>query len=272
VCAAAPLRRSLRDQLSDWGATVKSTASGCAAGAVLARERPYDVVLVAGGEALEIVEQLREAAVPLATRLVLLTPAPVEVGASGRLRLSGQILLPVRAGQLYATLAHLAGPVPRLGEVRAGSPAGSPPPTSAAPTSERAAGPVRGRVLVAEDNAINRLVAVGLLQGLGCAVDATEDGRQAVEAVGRKAYDLVLMDLHMPEVDGFTATATIRERERTEGHGRRVPIVALTADAVSGDAEKSLAAGMDDYLSKPITPERLAAMVERWVKPGAASA
>jgi CheY-like chemotaxis protein len=125
-------------------------------------------------------------------------------------------------------------------------------------------------VLVAEDNAINRLVAVRLLQGLGCAVDAAEDGRQAVEATGRTAYDLVLMDLQMPELDGYAATAAIREQEQEAG--RRVPIVALTADAVAGDADKSRAAGMDDHLTKPLTPERLAAVVERWVPAGGGSA
>jgi CheY-like chemotaxis protein len=96
-----------------------------------------------------------------------------------------------------------------------------------------------------------------------------EDGRQAVEAVGRERFDLVLMDLHMPELDGFVATAAIRQ---AEGGRRRVPIVALTADALAGDAEKSRAAGMDDHLSKPLTRERLATVVERWVTSDAESA
>jgi CheY-like chemotaxis protein len=121
--------------------------------------------------------------------------------------------------------------------------------------------------LVAEDNPVNRLVAVGLLQSLGYAVQTVEDGRQAVEAVGRGHFDLVLMDLHMPELDGFTATAAIRRREAEAGGGRRVPIVALTADALAGTTERSRAAGMDDHLSKPLTPERLAAVLERWPRP-----
>jgi two-component system, sensor histidine kinase and response regulator len=124
-----------------------------------------------------------------------------------------------------------------------------------------------GRILVAEDNAINRLVAVGLLQSLGYAVQTAEDGRQALEAVRAGPFDLVLMDLHMPEIDGFAATAAIRAQEAAVGQGRHLPIVALTADALAGDAQKSLAAGMDDHLSKPISRERLAAVVERWVAP-----
>ena len=144
-------------------------------------------------------------------------------------------------------------------------PHSSPPPVGQLPAPERRAGRA-GRVLVAEDNPINRLVAAGLLQSLGYAVETVEDGRQAVEAVGRERYDLVLMDVHMPELDGFAATAAIRERERAAGGGRHVPIVALTADALAGDAEKSRAAGMDDHLTKPVTLERLAAVLERWVR------
>jgi CheY-like chemotaxis protein len=139
-------------------------------------------------------------------------------------------------------------------------PAADPAPTPAPPAS---ATPYRGRVLVAEDNPINRLVAVSLLQGLGYAVETVENGRQAVETVERERYDLVLMDLHMPELDGFAATAAMRAQE--QGTGRHLPIVALTADALAGDVEKSLAAGMDDHLTKPVTRERLAAVVERWV-------
>jgi len=99
-------------------------------------------------------------------------------------------------------------------------------------------------------------------------VHTVEDGRQAVEAVGRETYDLVFMDLHMPEMDGFAATTAIREREGATGRGRRLPIVALTADALAGDAEKSRVAGMDDHLAKPVTRERLAAVLDRWVHAG----
>jgi CheY-like chemotaxis protein len=144
------------------------------------------------------------------------------------------------------------------------------------PGHEAVIGPVeaaerRGRILVAEDNAINRLVVIGLLERLGYEVRAVENGRQAVEAVAagqaaqQELYDVVLMDVHMPEMDGLAATAAIRQQETEAGQGQHVPIVALTADALTGDVEKSRAAGMDDHLSKPLTRERLAAVVERWV-------
>jgi len=152
--------------------------------------------------------------------------------------------------------------LPRLGAAAAERPPATPHIGPAPRTAEVGA---RGRVLVAEDNAINRLVAAGLLESLGCEVHTVEDGRQAVEAVEREDYDLVLMDAHMPELDGFAATAAIRERERAAGRGRHTPIVALTADALAGDAEKSRAAGMDDHLSKPVTRERLAEVVEDWI-------
>jgi CheY-like chemotaxis protein/anti-sigma regulatory factor (Ser/Thr protein kinase) len=132
------------------------------------------------------------------------------------------------------------------------------------PADARAAGR-RGRILVAEDNAINRLVAAGFLESLGYAVHTVETGQQAVEAVRAQPYDLVLMDVHMPELDGLAATAQIRQQERAAGQEQHLPIVALTADALAGDAEKSLAVGMDDHLSKPLILERLAAVVERLI-------
>ncbi|HKC74104.1 MAG TPA: response regulator, partial [Chloroflexota bacterium] len=119
-----------------------------------------------------------------------------------------------------------------------------------------------GHILVAEDNQVNQLVAVHLLEGMGYAVEAVETGQQAVDALQRKPYDLVLMDCHMPEMDGFAATAAIRRQEA--GSGPHTPIVAMTADALAGDAEKCLAVGMDDYMAKPVTAERLAAVVAQW--------
>src|SRR5205085_6869891 len=106
-----------------------------------------------------------------------------------------------------------------------------------APAACRGGRAARGRVLVAEDNAINQLVAVRLLESLGYVVETVETGRQAVEAVRQGHYDLVLMDCHMPQLDGFAATAAIRRDEA--GRGQRTPIVAVTADALVGDAEKS---------------------------------
>jgi signal transduction histidine kinase/HPt (histidine-containing phosphotransfer) domain-containing protein len=129
----------------------------------------------------------------------------------------------------------------------------------------------RGRVLVAEDNPVNQKVTVRMLDHLGFDADVADSGESAVGAARKGRYDAILMDGQMPGMDGFAATALIRG---FEGPVRRTPIVALTASAMRGDRERYLAAGMDDYLAKPITPEQLAAVLERWVPgkgtPGAA--
>ncbi|MCX7898389.1 MAG: PAS domain S-box protein [Rhodocyclaceae bacterium] len=118
------------------------------------------------------------------------------------------------------------------------------------------------RVLLAEDNAVNQRVAASMLQKLGCEVVIATDGRQAVELWQKGTFDLVLMDCQMPEMDGFAATAAIR---RGEEGARHTPIVAMTANALEGDRERCLAAGMDDYLSKPITRARLMTVLARWL-------
>lgn len=119
------------------------------------------------------------------------------------------------------------------------------------------------RVLVAEDNRTNQMVAAGMLAMNGCACEFAANGKEAVDAVRRGQFDLILMDCSMPEMDGYEATAHIRSIE--EPLGRRTPIVAMTANTQQGDAEKCLAAGMDDYLAKPITLFELRRKLERWL-------
>jgi signal transduction histidine kinase/HPt (histidine-containing phosphotransfer) domain-containing protein len=119
------------------------------------------------------------------------------------------------------------------------------------------------RILLAEDNPVNREVVIEMLRVMECDVDAVEQGQEAVEAVQARRYDLVLMDCQMPVMDGLTASQAIRADER--GSSRHVPIVALTANAMKGDRDRCLEAGMDDYLSKPFTQATLQAIVCRWV-------
>jgi len=120
------------------------------------------------------------------------------------------------------------------------------------------------RVLLAEDNPVNQEVARNMLLLLGCEVEAVGDGLQAIEAMRRYAYDLVLMDCNMPNCDGYDATVEIRRLERARG-GQHAPIVAITANVMPGDRKRCLAAGMDDYLPKPLRQEDLKAVLERWL-------
>jgi two-component system, sensor histidine kinase and response regulator len=119
-------------------------------------------------------------------------------------------------------------------------------------------------VLVAEDNAVNQRLIKRLLEKLGYGADIAADGAQAVALAAITRYDIIVMDCSMPEMDGFQATAEIRRRQQ-EGSLPHFPIIALTANAMAEDREKCLAAGMDDYLSKPVNQSDLRAMLERYL-------
>jgi TMAO reductase system sensor TorS len=121
-------------------------------------------------------------------------------------------------------------------------------------------------ILVVEDNPVNREVAVGMLESLGCRVQTAENGWLAIEAMNEPGCDVVLMDCHMPSMDGLTATTEIRRRELARG-AARVPIIALTANAMLGDRERCIAAGMDDFLQKPFSRRQIADLLRRWLQP-----
>ena len=119
-------------------------------------------------------------------------------------------------------------------------------------------------ILLAEDDPVNRAVILGMLEFCGYRADVVENGREALDMLAAMTYDIVLMDCQMPEMDGLSATAEIRRRGAMWANGRGPTIIALTAHATQGDREVCLAAGMDDYLSKPVRTEDLSAMLQHW--------
>jgi CheY-like chemotaxis protein len=145
--------------------------------------------------------------------------------------------------------------------------AGQPQETAAMPAARESAPAVqhgaRGNILLVEDNLINQQVALGILQIQGYNVTVVNNGREALEAHAQGEFDLVLMDCHMPEMDGFEATRAIRSRERVSG--KHLAIVALTANAMAQDREACLDAGMDDHLAKPFSMQTLQDMLNRWM-------
>ena len=173
-----------------------------------------------------------------------------DAGRCRELGLANYLVKPVKQSELQrAILASLGAARPR-----AASPVMHPPRAGGATT---ALAPTTGRlrILLAEDNAVNRLVAVRLLEKQVHSVAVACDGRQAVDALARELIDLALSDVQMPELDGFEVTAFVRALE--EGTGRHLPLVAVTAHAMQGDRERCLAAGMDGNVTKPIQMERL---------------
>jgi CheY-like chemotaxis protein/HPt (histidine-containing phosphotransfer) domain-containing protein len=173
---------------------------------------------------------------------------------------------PVRQSKLYDAIATAMG-------TRAGKEQTTVTPARRTPVASRVALKETGgrsrerlwraRVLIAEDNQVNQKVAVRMLERIGYRADVVADGVEAVEAVSRIPYAAVLMDVQMPELDGHEATTEIRRREA--GLARRTPIIAMTANAMQSDREKALAAGMDDYVPKPVKPDELEAALERWI-------
>jgi PAS domain S-box-containing protein len=172
---------------------------------------------------------------------------------------------------LFAAILHKPVPEQRLFDAvaRAATVHGLPEPGSDGDLPRTAVqipspDPAGPRVLLVEDNTVNQKVAAKMLRKLGCRVDVAPNGVEALDMTGRTAYDLVFMDCLMPEMDGFAATARIRERGDAGG---RLPIIAMTANAMQGDRENCLAAGMDDYVTKPVDLAHLGQVIKRWLSP-----
>jgi len=145
------------------------------------------------------------------------------------------------------------------------------PSASARPRRVRSKQQFSGRILVVEDNVVNRKVARAALTGFGLDVSEAENGELALEALRRQSYDLVLMDMHMPVLDGLETTRRIRTGEHAQGNARRLPVVAMTANVMREAVDSCREAGMDDFLPKPFKHEQMTAILSRWLRPTASS-
>jgi len=253
-------RQILRQQLAHWGLRVTSVEDGPRAlgalRAAVAGSAPYELVVLdmrmPGMDGLTLARIIKGDPAIAGVKLALLT----SFGQKGhgaqatRAGISGYLTKPVDEADLHDCLCEILGGARRPALVTRHSLREQRPPSSA-------------RILVAEDNEVNQKVAVKTLERLGYRVEVADSGQEAVEACARTPYDALLMDCQMPVMDGFAATALIRERE---GKDRHTPIIAMTASAMVGDREKCLAAGMDDYVSKPIHPEVLDQVLRRWLR------
>jgi CheY-like chemotaxis protein/HPt (histidine-containing phosphotransfer) domain-containing protein len=254
-------RRILRGQLSAWAMRPDEVENGSQAIAALRRAvttDPFRVVLLdlqmpeMDGE--ETARVIKADSTLSHIPLILLSSAGA-TGPSSEMKAKGfaaWATKPVRQSQLLNALVTVFG-WPAAEERRV-------PGRQPAALQER---PLEGmRVLVAEDNTVNQKVALRILERLGCRADAVANGAEAVVAIERIPYHAILMDCHMPEMDGYEATAEIRRRE--SGADRHMPIIAMTANAMQGDRELCIAAGMDGYVAKPVRPEHLRNALLQW--------
>ncbi|MEE8125067.1 MAG: response regulator [Nitrospirales bacterium] len=281
-------RTLLQHYADHWGMRYVSVGSGSEALTLLqaAKERgePYDLVIVdqemPGMDGLELTRRIKAQSDFASVRVVTLT----SLGQRGYVKqakeagISGYLPKPVRRDHLYRCLTRVMG---MTGPEQEGPEAHEHPMISLHTMKEKEARQ-RIRILVAEDNMVNQKVAVQMLGKLGYHADVVTNGKEAVEALCRIPYDVILMDCQMPEMDGYEATREIRRREALRlkgkaedredgeasserGNTSSVSIIAMTANAMKGDREKCLGCGMNDFVSKPVKIEELDAVLEQWV-------
>ncbi|MDZ3836615.1 MAG: response regulator [Rhodospirillales bacterium] len=265
-------REILEHQLSGWRVDHESAADGPQALTRLAdatrRGRPFEMVMLdhhmPGMDGIEVARRIRHDTSQGRTRLMMLSSVSDQIDPDelARVGVAACLNKPVRQSALYNALAAA------FCNQRTGGGSSRTAGHVATPAVYEVA--FSGRVLLAEDNVVNQEVAVNMLEDLNCRVTVAGNGIEALAALERESFDLVLMDCQMPDLDGFATTAEIRRREAAAGRSPR-PILALTANAMEGDRERCIEAGMDDYLSKPFTREALAAMLGRYLQPAATS-
>lgn len=249
--------------LRSWGAIAVVVSSGREAFACLqdavAAGQPFDLAILdlqmPEMDGLMLARAIRADPDLSGLRLLMLTSVGYDTTEPDAPAIDSWITKPIRSKMLHQAILGLGRNRPRI---------------QLPSQSERLAGAPSAQatvayILLVEDTPVNQEVALGMLELLGHRVDVAENGQEAVQAVARTTYDLVLMDCQMPVMDGFAAATAIRAQEQSAGSARRLPLIALTAHALEGDRERCLAAGMDDYLTKPFTLHSLQAMLAQWI-------
>ncbi len=266
----ASSRQLIEQQLAAWELHATAVASADEALAALRGARRggdgYDVAVIdhhmPGVSGIGLIGELRKDPNLASIKTLLMTSLDVkdqrEAKACGP---SAFLAKPLRQSRFFDCLAEIMTFADSAGVAGAPASVSTPAPDASLVPEPRAGS--GGRILLVEDNEVNQAVATDVLTRFGHVVEVVDNGQQAVNAMLRATYDLVLMDCQMPVMDGFEATAEIRRREK--GTGGRVPIVAMTANAMQGDRERCLAAGMDDYISKPIRRDRLKEVLAHWL-------
>ncbi len=257
-------RRILGEMLEGWGTKPVLAASAVEALAALREAQqsatPFALLLIDANmpevDGFTLVEQARKEADLRQTIIMMLTSGGQQgdVAHCRELGIAAHLIKPVSQSELLDAILRVLGTKPR--------PAERPRPVTRPSAREAQQGL---RILLAEDNVVNQRLASRLLEKRGHRVVVTSNGREAVEALERQSFDLVMMDVQMPEVDGFEATALIRQRENSTG--AHLPIIAMTAHAMKGDRERCLAAQMDGYVAKPIKAEELFKEIEQVLCP-----
>jgi len=256
-------REIVEQQAAHWGLIPDSAAGGRSALELMNRAadagRPYEIAVLdlhmPELDGIELAHMIKGNPRLRSTRLIMLSSSharPSEVRAAG---IDAELSKPVRQSRLYNELVASMQREPRRSRPNLKLDTGA-----AAPSTTH-------HVLIAEDNEINQFAATQVLGKLGFTVDIAENGREAIEMTASRIYTAVFMDCQMPEIDGYTATATIRSREANDRH---TLIIAMTAHTMAGDREKCLAAGMDDYIAKPLRLDNVAKVCEQFAEPGPA--
>jgi two-component system, sensor histidine kinase and response regulator len=255
-------RQIVERQIASWGIDSASVSSGSEALVALresATDSPFDIAILdlamPGMDGLMLAQLIKTEPAIANTRLLMMSSLGSRGDAdAASVPIEAWLTKPVKRSQLYDSLAGLM--TTEVAVVK-------PPADATRPEHPLTVKRRRFRILVAEDNLINHAVVTHQLRTLGYPADVVANGAEAVAAFAGGQYQLVLMDCMMPDMDGFEATGELRRREAETG--QHTTIVAMTANALEGDREKCLAAGMDDYLSKPVNMKELAKMLDRWL-------